>query len=201
MNYLLRPRIWSSFLASSDVGPCDVPLRYASDPTPCGCQVARPSLWSRDSSSWNIRARFNPYCPVSKKLTTSTTPDVSLTTYCDRGYARPSGRPRVSDPATYCSSTPRIQPPAVARWHGLLHGLVTAIRKTSGLGSRAWLVPRNDIWDALGNTYQCSEHNWTLLLHHKILKIYSSFFLPVILTSKEFIIWPIDNFFLKLTFR
>jgi hypothetical protein len=31
MNDLLRPRIWSSFLASSGVGPCDVPLRYASD--------------------------------------------------------------------------------------------------------------------------------------------------------------------------
>jgi len=28
MNRLLRPRIWPSFLASSGVGPCDVPLRY-----------------------------------------------------------------------------------------------------------------------------------------------------------------------------
>ena len=37
MNYLLRPRIWPSFLASSGVGPCDVPFRYASEPTPCGC--------------------------------------------------------------------------------------------------------------------------------------------------------------------
>jgi hypothetical protein len=43
MNYLLRPRIWPSFLASSGVGPCDVPFRHASEPTPCGCQVARPS--------------------------------------------------------------------------------------------------------------------------------------------------------------
>ncbi|MGB7030952.1 MAG: hypothetical protein WBF29_05855 [Syntrophobacteria bacterium] len=25
--------------------------RYASEPTPCGCQVARPSSWSRDSNS------------------------------------------------------------------------------------------------------------------------------------------------------
>ena len=41
MNHLLRPRIWPSFLASSGVGPCDVPFRYASKPTPCGCQVAR----------------------------------------------------------------------------------------------------------------------------------------------------------------
>ncbi len=51
MNYLLRPRIWPSFLASSGVGPCDVPFRYASEPTPCGCQVASPSSWSRDSNS------------------------------------------------------------------------------------------------------------------------------------------------------
>jgi hypothetical protein len=54
-------------------------------------------------------------------------------TYCDRGYDRPPGRPRVSDPATYCSSTPRVQPPAVGRWHSLLHGLPTAIHETSGL--------------------------------------------------------------------
>ncbi|MEE8316376.1 MAG: hypothetical protein V3R70_07475 [Syntrophobacteria bacterium] len=31
MNHLLRPRIWPSLLASSGVGPCDVPFRYASD--------------------------------------------------------------------------------------------------------------------------------------------------------------------------
>jgi hypothetical protein len=54
---------------------------------------------------------------------------------CDRGYDRPSGRPRVSDPATYCSSTPRIQPPAVARWHNLLHGLATTIHEITGLGN------------------------------------------------------------------
>ncbi|MEE8620986.1 MAG: hypothetical protein V3T37_02925 [Syntrophobacteria bacterium] len=34
MNYLLRPRIWPSFRASSGVGPCDVPFRYASEPIP-----------------------------------------------------------------------------------------------------------------------------------------------------------------------
>jgi hypothetical protein len=28
------PRIWPCFLASSGVGPCDVPLSYASGPTP-----------------------------------------------------------------------------------------------------------------------------------------------------------------------
>jgi hypothetical protein len=29
MNDLLRPQIWQSFLASSGVGPCKVPFRYA----------------------------------------------------------------------------------------------------------------------------------------------------------------------------
>jgi hypothetical protein len=58
MNHLLRPRIWPSFLASSGVGPCDVSFRYASEPTPFGCQVAQTSSWSRDSNSSNIRARI-----------------------------------------------------------------------------------------------------------------------------------------------
>jgi len=39
----------------------------------------------------------------------------------------------MSDPASYCSSTPRIQLPAVARWHTPLHSLATAIREISGL--------------------------------------------------------------------
>jgi hypothetical protein len=60
-------------------------------------------------------------------------PDISRIAYCDRGYERPSGRPRVSDPATYYSSTPRIQSPAVSLWDTLLHGLATPIRETSGL--------------------------------------------------------------------
>jgi hypothetical protein len=62
MNHLLRPRIWPSFLASSGVGPCDVPFRYASEPIPryrgTSCQVAQTSSWSRDSNSSNIRARI-----------------------------------------------------------------------------------------------------------------------------------------------
>jgi hypothetical protein len=66
-------------------------------------------------------------------LPTEASPDISQIACCDRGYDRSSGRPRVSDPATYCSSTPRIQPSAVARWYTLLHGLPTAIREISGL--------------------------------------------------------------------
>ncbi len=53
--------------------------------------------------------------------------------YYDHGYGRASVRPRVSDPATYRSGTPRIQPPAVARWHTHLHGLATAIHEICGL--------------------------------------------------------------------
>jgi len=34
MNYLLRPRIWPSFLASSGVGPCDVPLQVRLETNP-----------------------------------------------------------------------------------------------------------------------------------------------------------------------
>jgi len=54
--------------------------------------------------------------------------------YCDREYDRPSGRPRVLNPATYRSGTPRVQYPAISRYYGHLHGLVTAIHETSGLG-------------------------------------------------------------------
>ena len=60
---------------------------------------------------------------------------------CDRGYGRPSWRPRVSPPATYCLSTPRVRVPAVARLHAHLHGLVTTIHEMSGLGPKA-----NVIW-------------------------------------------------------
>ena len=52
----------------------------------------------------------------------------------------------MSDPATYCASTPRIQLPAVAQWHSHLHGLATAIHETSGLvllGHVLGGIPRN----------------------------------------------------------
>jgi hypothetical protein len=64
-------------------------------------------------------------------------PGISRIACCDRGYGRPSGRPRVSAPATYRSGTPRNQSRGtagrVARWHAHLRGLATAIHKTSGL--------------------------------------------------------------------
>ena len=68
MNSLLRPRIWPPFRATSGVGPCDVPFRYASEPTPCGCPVARPSSWSRYTHSWNIRPRG--YSPLGSSRKT-----------------------------------------------------------------------------------------------------------------------------------
>jgi hypothetical protein len=51
-----------------------------------------------------------------------------------RLYGPEAGRPRVLVPATYRSSTPRNQPPAVARWDNHLRGLATTIHETSGLG-------------------------------------------------------------------
>ena len=56
-------------------------------------------------------------------------PDYSRIGCSDRGYDLPSGRPRALNPATYCASTPRIQAPAVARWHAHLHGLATQIHE------------------------------------------------------------------------
>jgi hypothetical protein len=79
MNDLLRPRNWEpacgtersaasanymavlpgvlgcSFDRLRTGSPCDVPLRYASEPIPryreTSCPVARPSSWSRDSNA------------------------------------------------------------------------------------------------------------------------------------------------------
>ena len=48
------------------------------------------------------------------------------------GVKPEAGRSQGSDPATCCSSTPRIQLPAVARWHAHPHGLATPIREISG---------------------------------------------------------------------
>ena len=69
----------------------------------------------------------------SMSMPSTPSPDISRVACCDRGYDRPSGCPRVSDPATYCSSTPRIPLPAVAQWPSHLHGLATAIHETFGL--------------------------------------------------------------------
>ena len=58
----------------------------------------------------------------------------------DRGYDRPSGCPRASNPATYGSSTSRIRIPAVARWHAHLHGLATQNHETSGLADSSGMT-------------------------------------------------------------
>ena len=49
-------------------------------------------------------------------------PHYSRSSCCDRGSGHADGRPRGSDPATYCSSTSRVLAPADARHHGRLHG-------------------------------------------------------------------------------
>ncbi|MGB6377609.1 MAG: hypothetical protein WBG24_12885, partial [Syntrophobacteria bacterium] len=48
-------------------------------------------------------------------------------------------RLRTGSPATYWSSTPRIQSPAVVRYHSHLHGLATAIHETPGLAHHTTL--------------------------------------------------------------
>jgi len=67
MNNLLRPRIWPFFLASSGVGPCDVPFRYVSEPTPCGCPVAHPSS-SRSLRSAQSRKRVPSFVVSRQQL-------------------------------------------------------------------------------------------------------------------------------------
>ena len=48
-------------------------------------------------------------------------------------YRPPSGRPRVSTPATYRSGTPRGQHPVIALWHAHLRGLATVMHEIYGL--------------------------------------------------------------------
>jgi hypothetical protein len=52
-----------------------------------------------------------------------------------RLYEQEAARPRVLVPATYHSGMPRVQHPAVARWHAHLRDLVTPLHETSGLGT------------------------------------------------------------------
>jgi hypothetical protein len=72
--------------------------------------------------------------------------------YCDHGYGCPSAGPRVSDPVTYCSSTPRVQLPVVARWHTHPRCLATPIHEICGLNVAAalWQQPRGFAVDSIG---------------------------------------------------
>ena len=63
-------------------------------------------------------------------------------------------RLRASHPATYCSSTPRVRAPAIARWHTHLYGLVTVIHEICGLYQSPWprpdlhsVDPRTPLWN------------------------------------------------------
>ena len=86
-------------------------------------QLFDESLWP---TSWVII--------TTAKIASS--PNIPRIVCCDRKYGRPSGRPRVSDLATYCSSMVQVQLPADSRWHSYLHDLATTIREISGLGLR-----------------------------------------------------------------
>jgi len=72
MDYLLRPRIWPSFLASSGVGPCDVPFRgtprnqypvvarWHAHPLRARCAPLSPAsgfpvAWSRDGNCSSLQ--------------------------------------------------------------------------------------------------------------------------------------------------
>jgi len=66
--------------------------------------------------------------PASTPVDLTPNPHYARATCCDRGYGRPSGRPRVSNLAAYRTSTPQVRVPVVAQWHGHLHDLVTPSR-------------------------------------------------------------------------
>ena len=84
----------------------------------------------------------------------------------DRGYDRPPGRPRASSPATYCSSTPRIRVPTVARWHAHLHCLATQIHETSGL--EVFTVLYTGYLPA-GKTYDSIESRATFIVNPGVI--------------------------------
>ena len=60
-------------------------------------------------------------------------------------------------------STPQIQPPAVARWHILLHGLATAIRKTSGLGRVYIKGGTMEQGGSISTTANCCRRSWVFM--------------------------------------
>jgi hypothetical protein len=104
MNHLLRPPIWPSFLASSGVGSCDVPFRYASGSiSDFGFRISDFRL---QQMIWNSTVQISSFAfSLSKTFTQIFNPHSAI----------------------------RI-PQSSIRWHAHLHGLATAIHETSGLG-------------------------------------------------------------------
>ena len=78
-----------------------------------------------------------PNCPQCSQATSSSAGDLARIVHASAApTVDMTVLPGVLDalnPAAYCSSTPRIQASAVARWNGHLQGLATQIHKQSGL--------------------------------------------------------------------
>jgi hypothetical protein len=97
--------------------------------------ISRLAISWRHTQSKKSRLSWNLVATSRSRKSLVNSSDNLRIACCDCGYDRPSVRPRVSNPATYCSSTPRTQSRGtVARWAGHLHYLATAIRELSELG-------------------------------------------------------------------
>ena len=103
MNNLLRSRIWTSFPASSGVGPCDVPFRYAS------------------ASIFDFGSRISDFLQqlVTQNLIVQISPFVLWFSRAFLLIFNPNSAFRIPQSST--------------RWHAHLRGLATAIHEISGL--------------------------------------------------------------------
>jgi len=104
-------------------------------------------------------------CPLHTEhmpvlLIKNLSPDKPWIGCSDCGYDSPPGRPRALNPATYCSSTPRIQAPAMTRWHSHLHSLATPIHGLFGLNKLAKNVPLD-----ITRSNETSSSNLSLILY------------------------------------
>jgi hypothetical protein len=112
----------------------------------------------------------------------------------------PPGRPRVSDPATYRSGTPRIQPPVVARWHTPLHGLAKAIHNIYGLNKKSpSVMPLGDFRGVAGVRASVKS----LICSHCYMRPHLDFCLTAFVVHLEYntgVLVLRDPFYLELSF-
>ena len=128
MNYLLRPLIWPSFLASSGVGPCNVPFRYAS------------------ASILDFRFRILDFLQqfMIENLIVQISPFVLWFSraFCKISIRNPHpefrNRRPGGTPILFALAPLRSVPQAGSQFHGL----ATAIHEISGLGPAAGEDPR-----------------------------------------------------------
>jgi hypothetical protein len=81
----------------------------------------------------------------------------------------------MSAPATYCSSMPRNQHPAVARWHAHLCGLATAIHEISRLGFDFGFVLRTPTL-RVGSQFRTSDFLAQLMISNLQFRFRDLFF-------------------------